>query len=132
MSHLPVDQLRFLKNQCGENSVTRDLLRDLQRFFTLIQQIRSEIKSDWLTVEEIAKELKISKSIVYRLIRNGQLEAINIAENSSKIASRGLYRIHRIDFDKYIASSRVNTKATDTECSSRSRQFPKVKNHLGL
>ena len=132
MSPTSINQLNFLKNQSGENSVTRDLLRDLQRFFELVQQIRSEIQSDWFTVEDIAKELKISKSIVYRLIRNGQLEAINVVENRPGPAARGHYRIHRSDLDKYVASSKVNINSANTNRKSRSRQFPKVKNHLGF
>ena len=128
----PVDHLSFLQDQCGQEPVIRELLRDLQRFFTLIQQIRNEIQSDWLTVEDIAKELKISKSIVYRLIRTGQLEAINIVENQSGLSSRGHYRIHRTSLDKYTASVKITGRTHKTTRRSRSRRIPNLKNRLGL
>ena len=38
---------------------------------------------------EIDKELKLSKSIVYRIIRNGELEVVNFAETNTNIAQKG-------------------------------------------
>ena len=40
----------------------------------MLETARRSFASDWLTVDEIAAELRISKSVVYRLIRNGELE----------------------------------------------------------
>jgi excisionase family DNA binding protein len=57
-------------------SVCKDLHINIGRFFDMLETARRSFTSDWLTVDEIAVELKISKSIVYRLIRNGELEAV--------------------------------------------------------
>ena len=70
------DNLSDLKAADSENcSVCSDLLACMERFFDMFETARKSHSSDWLTVDEIAKELKISKSIVYRLIRQGELEA---------------------------------------------------------
>ena len=93
---------------------------------------RKVTKSDWLIVDDIAKELRISKSIVYRLIRNGELEAINVVENNGKIAQKGHYRIKRTSLNQYIESKKVRPFPKEVTHKFRSPRFPKVKNHLGL
>ncbi len=87
--------------------------------------------SDWLTVDEIATELRISKTIVYRLIRSGELEAVNIVANNGKISQKGHYRVRRSSLNEYIECKKVKVLplATDIPCT---RRFPQVKNHLGL
>ena len=112
--------------------ICRDLLANMQRFFEMLESARRASKSDWLTVEEIAEELRISKNVVYRLIRNGELEAINIVDTNSHIAQRGHYRINRADLQKYVSAKRVKISSGRSTHTSRSRQFPKVRNHLGL
>lgn len=112
--------------------VCKDLLIHMQRFFEMLESARGISKSDWLTVEQIAKELRISKNVVYRLIRNGELGAINIVDTNGHIAQRGHYRVNRTDLQKYISSKRVKVSPSHYTRSSRSRRFPKVRNHLGL
>ena len=87
---------------------------------------------DWLTVEDVAKELKVSKSIIYQLIRNGELEAVNLVSNDGKIAQKGHYRIKRKCLDNYIQSKSVHPIRKSSKTQSHTRQLPKVKNHLGL
>ena len=87
-------------------------------------------KPDWLTVDKIATELKVSKTIVYRLIRTGDLEAVNIVSKNGSVAKKGHYRIRRSDLNLYIESKRVRPFPEETK--SCPRHFPKVKNHLGL
>jgi len=132
MSSQLTKYLNYLKDQTGEDAVTRDLLRDLERFFTLIQQLRDVIQSDWLTVENIATELKVSKSVIYRLIRNGQIKAINIVEHQSLVNQRGHYRIHRTSLDKFIAASTVKPHGASSRKIKKVAKVPIVKNHLGL
>jgi len=88
--------------------------------------------SDWLTVNDIAKELKISKTIVYRIIRKGELEAVNIVETNGKIAQRSHYRIKRSSLNQYLGSKKVKPLPEEPVRISLQRQFPKVKNYLGL
>ena len=127
------DNLGDFKTTDTENcSVCRDLFANMGRFFDMIDTARKSHSSDWLTVDEIARELRISKSIVYRLIRQGELEAVNIAINDNDIASKGHYRIKKSALNQYLESKKVKTLPKQTKRTSRSRRFPKVKNHLGL
>jgi hypothetical protein len=68
----------------------------------------------------------------YRLIRNGELEAIDIVETGDSIAKKGHYRIKRPALNRYLENKRVIPFPYKTVKPRRSRQFPKVKNHLGL
>ena len=112
--------------------VCKDLLTHMQRFFLMIENARESSTSDWLTVEEIAKELKISKNVVYRLIRNGELEAIDIVGTNGHTAQRGHYRVKRSSLNNYLETKKVKPLSDDPTHISRPRRFPKVKNHLGL
>ena len=112
--------------------VCNDLMINMQHFFDMIDTSRRLPESDWLTVDEIARELRISKTIVYRLIRSGELEAVNIVENQGKIAQRGHYRIKRKSLDKYLAGKKVRPLPEPSKRKPHTRHFPKIKNHLGL
>ena len=116
----------------GSCSVCRDLLACMGRFFDMIETAREPHSSDWLTVDEVAKNLKISKSIVYRLIRQGELEAVNLVVSDSGIASKGHYRISKSALDNYLESKKVTAAPKQTKPTPRLRRFPNVKNHLGL
>ena len=113
-------------------SVCRELLDNLSRFFEMIESVRKTPTNDMLTVEEVANELKVSKSIIYQLIRNGELEAANLVSNNGEIAQKGHYRIKRKNLEDYILSKTVHPLPKPSKTHTRTRQFPKVKNHLGL
>ena len=112
--------------------VCKDLLTNIGQLFNILETARRSFTSDWLTVEEIAAELKISKSIVYRLIRNGELEAVDLVDANGKIARKGHYRITRLSLNQFIESKKVKSLPNKVTHSSRTRRLPKVKNHLGL
>jgi excisionase family DNA binding protein len=113
-------------------SVCKDLLTNIWQLFNMLETAHRSFTSDWLTVEEIAAELKISKSIVYRLIRNGELEAVDLVNANGKIARKGHYRITRSSLNQFIESKKVKSLPNQVTHSSRTSHFPKVKNHLGL
>ena len=113
-------------------SVCRELLDNLSRFFEMLESVRKSPADQWLTVEEVADELKISKSIVYRLIRNGELEAVNIVNDNGGIARKGHYRIKRQSLENYIQSKTVHPIPKPSKTYTHTRHLPKVKNHLGL
>ncbi|MFC1760706.1 helix-turn-helix domain-containing protein [Planctomycetota bacterium] len=113
-------------------SICKDLLICMERFFDIIETKRKPNSSDWLTVDDISKELRISKSIVYRLIRQGELKAINIVTNNNGTAAKGHYRIERSALNKYIEAKRVKPFPSQAVRASHSRRYPNVKNHLGL
>ena len=104
----------------------------MQQFFDILQSAQKSLDSDWLTVDDIASELKISKTVVYRLIRNGELEAVNVVETNGHIPQRGHYRIKRSSLNKYLEAKKVKTIPDESVRISRPRCFPKVTNHLGL
>jgi hypothetical protein len=114
-------------------SVCRDLLVNLRQFFDMLETGRRTPKAVWLTVDDVATELKISKSIVYRLIRHGELEAVDIVtvDNDDEITRKGHYRVKRSSLNQYLESKKVRPFPKQSN-RSRSRRIPKVKNHLGL
>ena len=113
-------------------SVCKDLLANLGRFLDMLETARRSFPSDWLTVDEISSELKISKSVVYRLIRNGELEAVDFVDANGKIAQKGHYGIARLSLNRFLESKKVRRLQSQVTHPSRSRRQPKVKNHLGL
>ena len=104
----------------------------MSRFFEMLDSVRKAPADDWLTVEDVAKELKVSKSIIYQLVRNGELEAVNIVNNNGKISQKGHYRIKKKSLENYLQSKIVRPIPKPSKTHSHTRQFPKVKNHLGL
>ncbi|MFC1762567.1 hypothetical protein ACFL6U_10870 [Planctomycetota bacterium] len=66
------------------------------------------------------------------MIRQGELEAINIVVNNNGTALKGHYRIERSALDRYLESKKVNTVSCRTKVAPRTRRFPNVKNRLGL
>jgi len=112
-------------------SLCRELLANLERFFGMLESARKSPDCEWMTVEEVARELKISRSIVYRVIRSGDLEAVDIVDSNGHPARKGHYRIRRSSLKKYLESKRV--KAPQRRgVRSRVRHYPTVMNHLGL
>lgn len=127
------DNLAITKRSNSQScSVCRELLANFRRFFDMLETARTSSTSDWLTVDEIAKELKISKSIVYRLIRHGELGAVDLVETNGEIPKRGHYRIRRQSLNEYLESKKVQPSANRVTRITPSKPLPKVKNHLGL
>ncbi len=55
-----------------------------------------------LTVEEVARRLKVNPKRIYKLIQEGELEATNIGGEG-----RNIYRISLADFNRYLQSRKV-------------------------
>ena len=109
----------------------KDLLANLQQFFGMLENTRRSPGTEWMTVEEVARELKISKSIVYRIIRSGDLAAVDIVDTNGRVAQKGHYRVRRSSLDQHLELKRVRPIHQQTK-RLRPRRYPKVKNHLGL
>jgi predicted transcriptional regulator len=123
---------QFSENSYRENcSVCKDLLINMEQFFDILRNAKKNSGSNWLTVDDIAEELKISKSIVYRLIHHGKLKAVDIVDSNGEIAKKGHYRIKRSSLNEYLEAKEVKAFPNQPN-PSRSRHFPKLKNHLGL
>ena len=115
-------------NRCCD--VCQDLLVSLERFFEILEAARNN-PSELLTVEAVAKELKISKSIVYRLIRHGELKAVDLVQTDEEPAKKGHYRIRRSNLSQFLESREVKP-LPQKKPSPHPRAYPSVKNHLGL
>jgi excisionase family DNA binding protein len=54
----------------------------------------NESQSKFVTVAEVASELRVSNMTVYRLVQSGQLPAVRVGRS---------YRIRSTDVDRYLA-----------------------------
>ena len=54
----------------------------------------NESQSKFVTVAELAAELRVSNMTVYRLVQSGQLPAVRVGRS---------YRIRAADVDRYLA-----------------------------
>lgn len=59
------------------------------------------MNNDLMTVDEVAKELRVSSRKVYQLIQSGDLIATNIGAGERKI-----FRIARADYEAFLQSRR--------------------------
>lgn len=86
---------------------TEDLLQVLQQIEAHLAALRAGTTSarpDWLTVDDVAGELKLSRDSVERLIACGRLQAAEV----TGVAGRGRrrrFRIHRDWVDAFLKSS---------------------------
>lgn len=76
--------------------------------------------------------MKISKSIVYRLIRTGELEAINIVAGDGELPQKGHYRVKRADLSEYLANKTTKDRSGGERQKSSAPTRLKVANHLEL
>jgi excisionase family DNA binding protein len=60
-------------------------------------------EGEWLTVEDIASDLKVHPETVRTWIRNGELAAI--------VVSKRTYRINRNDYLEFIRTHRIQKDA---------------------
>jgi excisionase family DNA binding protein len=117
---------------CGADCpVCKEMLRGLERFIDMLQRTRMHA-CQWLTVDDVAAELKISKSIVYRIIRNGEMTATNVVETGGRMAQKGHYRIKREWLESYIEQKMVKSVPVEKQKQYHTKKFRQVKNYLGL
>ncbi|MGE0480481.1 MAG: excisionase family DNA-binding protein [Phycisphaerae bacterium] len=96
-----------MQNPAPTTPTTEDLLQVLQQIEAHLAALRAGTTSarpDWLTVDEVASELKLSRDSVERLIACGRLQAAEV----TGVAGRGRrrrFRIHRDWVDAFLKSS---------------------------
>ncbi len=91
-----------------------------------------ESSDKWLTVDNVAENLKVSRSIVYRWIRTGDLEAVDLGNGNGKIPRRGCYRIQKSSLNEFVEAKKVNSISGRRKKSSVAKGLPKVKDFLEL
>ncbi len=62
----------------------------------MIQLPQQPERARFLTVAEVASQLRVSTMTVYRLIKAGQLAAVRVGKS---------YRVREDDVDRYLAST---------------------------
>ena len=55
--------------------------------------------ANFLTLEQVAKELAVPRVRIWRLVMSGQLPAINLADNDKV---RPIFRVDRSDLDAFL------------------------------
>lgn len=60
------------------------------------------MNDDLMTVDEVARELRVNARKVYQFIQSGELVASNIGTQDRKI-----FRIHRSDFEAFLQSRKI-------------------------
>ena len=115
---------------CGSNAPP-----SLESLCSLIEELIATIRndqparSDWLTVEDVANELKISRNRVYEIIRSGEIETVNLAENGSQ---KNHYRIKQESLDEYLEAKRVVPIFKTYKKKGSMNHVPKVPNRLRI
>ena len=61
----------------------------------------------FLTLEDVAIELAVSRERIWKLIRCGQLPAVNLANNP---ASKPTYRVSRADLEAFIQMRKTEVR----------------------
>ena len=68
------------------------------------------LQSRWMTLQEVAEYLQLSKDMIYRLAQNGRIPA-------SKVGSRWRFKRERID--RWMEDMAVDTDAQDSSKDAR-------------
>jgi excisionase family DNA binding protein len=84
-------------------------------------------KAEWLSVEDVAKELHLSLSQVYLWINYGKLEAFNLGVGKC----RAFYRIRRSSLEKFLEGKIMNAQPQKTT-TVRPKRLAKIPNYLEL
>ncbi|NLX21026.1 MAG: helix-turn-helix domain-containing protein [Phycisphaerae bacterium] len=103
-----------------------------QRFRQIIVKESTPADHEWLTVEDVAQELKVSQSIVYRWIETGNLRAVDLRESNGRRGQRGFYRIRRSMLDEFLASRETQSSPGTEQKVRPVKRLPKMKNYLKL
>ncbi len=84
-----------------------DLLHVLQQIEAHLAALRmgtTSARADWLTVDEVARELKLSRDSVERLIACGRLQAAEVTGIGGR-GRRRRFRMHRDWVDAFLNAS---------------------------
>jgi len=109
-------------SKASDNSANGEVLRVLKQIEAHLAVLRDGVPGAarrWLTLDEAADELRLSRDTVERLITSGQLQAAELSTH----AGRGLrrrYRIRRDWLEAYLLDTvRVKTRPGRTRQSRR-------------
>jgi hypothetical protein len=72
----------------------------------------------------------LGRLLIYRLIRNGELEAIDLIAGDGEIPQKGHYHIKRSGLNRYLETKKVKPLPNQSSRPRPHGSSPKVKNHL--
>ncbi|NLX15226.1 MAG: helix-turn-helix domain-containing protein [Phycisphaerales bacterium] len=101
----------------------RDVLEQIEEHLAALRAGRTSPQQEWLTVTEVADELKVSRDTIERLIGSGQMKAASI-ETPKGRGKRSRYRVRR-DWMEDFMLSKANSAPTTPRQNHRRR--PRLK-----
>lgn len=76
-------------------------LHKIEKHLATLSEQQETSSREWLTVKDVARELKVSVETVCRWIKSGKLRASSIITPGSR-GERNLYRVHRDWLDEVL------------------------------
>lgn len=96
-----------MANDAGDNLANGEVLRLLRQIEEHLAALRYGARnaaSTWLTIAEVAEELRLSRDTIERLIAAGKLRAAEVRTSAGRGARRR-YRVRREWVDAFLADS---------------------------
>ena len=101
---------------------TAPILRRIEEHLAAIRQQQESRSRTWLTVQDVADELQVSRDTINRIIGNGTLKAAPITTANGG-GTRRMYRIKAEWLEEFLLSL-VDDRATDR--TIRPRRAPRI------
>ena len=101
----------------------RDVLEQIEEHLAALRTGRTSPQQEWLTVTEVADELKGSRDTIERLIGSGQMKAASI-ETPKGRGKRSRYRVRRDWMEDFMLSK---AKAVPITPRQNHRRRPRLK-----
>jgi excisionase family DNA binding protein len=106
-------------------------LKKIEQHLAAIRDGHQNTPQEWLTVNDVAQRLKVSRDTIERLIAYGQLRAAKLdTERQSKLKHR--YRIHKDWVDQFMFSNvKANGRSSNKHDRSRRRHCDSKTDFIG-
>ena len=89
----------------------RELLEQIEEHLAALRAGRTSPEKEWLTITEVADELKVSRDTIERLIGSGQMKAASI-ETPKGRGKRSRYRVRRDWMEDFMLSKTKSEQRT--------------------
>lgn len=102
------------------NGEVLQVLQQIEAHLAALRQGAAAVRPEWLTVEEVAKELRLSRDSVERLIACGRLQAAEV----TGVPGRGHRRRYRVLREWIELFLKTSANRQETNRTTR-RSFPR-------
>lgn len=96
-----------MSDEANDNLASKEVLQVLRQIEEHLAALRNGAHgatSEWLTIGEVAEELRLSRDTIERLIAAGRLRAAEVTTEAGR-GARHRYRIRRDWIDAFLADS---------------------------